>query len=78
MVLFACTAATWQVGSLEKHAVESVQRTFVSKLDADLPNTPFRAWFSQLVGPEAVVVWQLTECGEHEDRPATTDQDQTA
>ncbi|HKX30788.1 MAG TPA: energy transducer TonB, partial [Blastocatellia bacterium] len=47
-------------------------------LDADLPNTPFRAWFSQLVGPEAVVVWQLTECGEHEDRPATTDQDQTA
>jgi len=40
-----------------------------SDLDAALPNRPFASWLSEVVGPKAGVVWQLTECGE---RIATT------
>jgi TonB family protein len=29
-----------------------------------LPNLPFASWFSEVIGPKAGVVWQLTECGE--------------
>ena len=52
----------------EKQAVDLVQHTPISKLDADLPSSPFGPWFSQLMGPKAVVVWQLAECGERKER----------
>jgi TonB family protein len=48
----------------ETQAVTSVQRVFVSRLDAGLPNRPFEDWFRQIVGPQAGVSWQLSECGE--------------
>jgi TonB family protein len=35
-----------------------------SELDATLPDRPFAGWFSEVIGPKAGVVWQLTECGE--------------
>jgi TonB family protein len=35
-----------------------------SDLDAALPNRPFAGWFSEVIGPKAGVVWQLTECGD--------------
>jgi TonB family protein len=35
-----------------------------SDLDAWLPDRPFASWFSEIIGPKAGVVWQLTECGE--------------
>jgi TonB family protein len=35
-----------------------------SDLDWALPNRPFADWFSEIIGPKAGVVWQLTECGE--------------
>src|SRR5262245_20859213 len=53
-----------QTRSFEKRALTSVQRLPASDLDAELPRRPFAAWFGQLTGPQAGVVWQLTECGE--------------
>jgi TonB family protein len=52
-----------QSDSLEKQAISIAQQAPVSSLDAQLPNRPFAAWFGELVGRDAGVVWQLAECG---------------
>jgi TonB family protein len=51
-------------GAFEKQALASVQGMPASELDAELPGLPFASWFSQIAGPRAGVVWQLTECGD--------------
>jgi len=53
-----------QTGSFEKQAISSAQEMSASDLDAWLPDRPFAVWFSEIIGPKAGVVWQLTECGE--------------
>jgi TonB family protein len=53
-----------QTGSFEKQAISSAQEMSASALDESLPNRPFASWFSEVIGPKAGVVWQLTECGE--------------
>jgi TonB family protein len=35
-----------------------------SDLDAALTDRPFAGWFSEVIGPKAGVIWQLTECGD--------------
>ena len=57
------TGAT-QVRSFEERAISSAREISASELDEALPNRPFASWFSEVVGPKAGVVWQLTECGE--------------
>jgi TonB family protein len=56
--------ATPQTRLIERQSLALVQRTLASDLDAKLPGLPFATWHNQLVGPQAGVVWQLTECGE--------------
>jgi TonB family protein len=53
-----------QTESFEKQAISSAQEVSASNLDAALPDRPFASWLSEVVGPKAGVVWQLTECGE--------------
>src|SRR5215813_7391189 len=53
-----------QTGSFEKQAISSAQEMPASDLDESLPNRAFANWFSEVIGPKAGVVWQLTECGE--------------
>ena len=53
-----------QTASFEKQALVLAQGILASELDASLPKRPFATWFNQLVGPQAGVVWQLTDCGE--------------
>jgi TonB family protein len=53
-----------QLESFEKLAISSAQEISASDLDEALPNRPFASWFSEVIGPKAGVVWQLTECGE--------------
>src|SRR5262245_29810381 len=64
--------------SLEKQAVSDTQRTLASDLDAELPRLPFTDWFGKVVGPEAGVVWQLSECGERIDAAPNGDRDPQA
>ena len=59
-----CGSVAGQTGSLEKQAITSAQEMSASDLDATLPDRPFAGWFSEVIGPKAGVVWQLTECGE--------------
>jgi protein TonB len=53
-----------QIKSFEKRAISSAQEMSASDLDAALPDRPFAGWFSEVIGPKAGVVWQLTECGD--------------
>ncbi|HKQ77924.1 MAG TPA: energy transducer TonB [Blastocatellia bacterium] len=53
-----------QIESFEKQALSSVQEMSASELDAKLAGGRFSIWFNQIIGPNAGVVWQLTECGE--------------
>ncbi|MGH9838804.1 MAG: TonB family protein [Blastocatellia bacterium] len=49
---------------LEAQAIARMQQTPLSQLDPALPNRPFGKWFGQVVGDDAGVSWQLTDCGE--------------
>jgi TonB family protein len=53
-----------QKGSFEKQALSSAQEIPASDLDGALPGRLFASWFNEIVGPNAGIVWQLTECGE--------------
>jgi TonB family protein len=64
-----------QSESLEKQAISIAQQVPVSSLDAQLPNRPFAAWFTELVGQDAGVVWQLAECGASAGVPSGAEQD---
>jgi TonB family protein len=61
LCVFISVAA--QSDSLEKQAISIAQQTPASSLDAQMPNRPFADWFRELVGRDAGVVWQLSECG---------------
>jgi TonB family protein len=64
--LWLCGSVTSapQTGSFEKQALSSARETLASDLDDALPAHLFGDWFNKIVGPDAGVVWQLTECGE--------------
>ena len=62
--LSLCLSVAGQTGSFEKQAISSAQEMSASDLDAALPDRPFASWFSEVIGPKAGVVWQLTECGD--------------
>lgn len=64
-----------QSESLEKQAISVVQQISVSSLDDQLPNRPFAAWFNEIVGRDAGVVWQLAECGATASVPGGAEQD---
>ncbi|HKX30056.1 MAG TPA: hypothetical protein VJ302_20370, partial [Blastocatellia bacterium] len=78
MVLLTCLPGSQQVDSLERQALETVQRMPVSKLDPMLPGSSFATWFNKVVGPGAGVVWQLTECGERIDQQKAGERDLNA
>lgn len=64
-----------QMESLEKQAISIAQQAPVSSLDAQLPNRPFSAWLGEIVGRDAGVVWQLSECGGPASAPGVTGED---
>jgi TonB family protein len=64
-----------QSESLEKQAISIAQQTLVSSLDSQMPSVPFAAWFNEIVGQGAGVVWQLAECGSSASVPGGSAQD---
>jgi TonB family protein len=69
-------SAATQSESFEKQAMYAAQQVSASSLDAKLPNRTFVAWFNDVIGQEAGVVWQLAECGAG--APVRTSQDTPA
>jgi len=74
-VLCIWMAGATQVGSFEKQAISSSQKMSASDLDEALPDRPFSGWFNETIGPDAGVVWQLTQCGAPITAPGETGQD---
>ena len=77
-VLCIWMAGATQVESFEKRAISSAQKMSASDLDEALPDRPFARWFNETIGPDAGVVWQLTQCGEQITAPGEAGQDQPA
>src|SRR5262245_36334080 len=75
ITLFIGTGGMPQNSSFEKQALALVQRLPASNLDAQLPAIPFSAWFTQITGEGAGVIWQLTECSEQSSGPVEIGQD---
>lgn len=57
-----CPALAQNTLRFEKQAVDLVQRTPVSTLEANMPRRSFAEWFGSLVGLKSGIVWQLSEC----------------
>jgi hypothetical protein len=74
-VLCIWMAGATQVGSFEKQAISSSQKISASDLDEALPDRPFSGWFNETIGPDAGVVWQMTECGAPITAPGETGRD---
>jgi hypothetical protein len=68
-------AGATQARSFERRAIYSAQRVSASDLDEALPKRPFARWFNKTIGPDAGVVWQLTQCGAPITDPGETGQD---
>ncbi|MDX2030937.1 MAG: energy transducer TonB [Blastocatellia bacterium] len=64
-----------QTQDLESRAIARAQQIPASQLDPALPPRPFGRWFGQLVGANAGVTWQLTDCGEQAAGPAGRERD---
>src|SRR5262245_8653757 len=81
-LIFSFSLSPWlrgsvaiQIESFEKQALSSVQEMPASDLDATLASRPFAIWINRIIGPNAGVVWQLTECGERVGAPDETGRD---
>src|SRR6266851_3459667 len=48
----------------EDREIGFAKKINVSQLDVGLPQQKFDEWFRNLVGSEAIVVWELNDCGE--------------
>ena len=57
-----CVTGWSQELKFEKQALELVQRTPVSTLESEMPKRRFDDWFKNLVGAQAGIIWQLSEC----------------
>lgn len=73
-----CGSSLAQTPPLEKQAVSRMQRALASELDQALPRLPFMAWFEEVVGPQAGISWQMTECGERDEKATGATADQPA
>ncbi len=73
-----CASSLAQTPPLEKQAVLRMQRALASELDQALPRLPFMAWFEEVVGPQAGISWQMTECGERDEKALGAAADQPA
>jgi TonB-like protein len=83
IIVIANVLCIWMTGatqteSFEKRAISSAREISASELDAALPDRPFASWLNETIGPDAGVVWQLTECGEKITAPDETGQDHPA
>jgi hypothetical protein len=56
----------------ENQAISRVRQLSVAQLDSSLRERSFASWLQQVVGPQAGITWQLTECGEQSAGPGAS------
>jgi len=71
-VVVIATSAWAQNDRYEKRAIAYAKRLFVSQLETGLPTQRFADWFSDTVGSQAKIKWEVNDCGEQTGTPADT------
>jgi hypothetical protein len=63
-------AASSQAQPRNQKATEFVKRLSTSILDSTLPRARFSEWLAKVIGDNAVVQWEVNDCGEQTGDPA--------
>jgi hypothetical protein len=65
-ILLGCLAMPSAFGQASEAEVmiAHAQRADVSKLDRNLPSQRFADWLAEIVGPGAIIKWEVNDCGE--------------
>jgi hypothetical protein len=63
-IVFIATTAWAQSDRYEKRAIAYTKRLSVSELENGLPAQRFADWFSDAVGSQAKIKWEVNDCGE--------------
>ena len=74
-VVLVATSAWAQSDRNEKRAIAYAKRISVSQLERGLPAQRFADWFSDAVGGQAKIKWELNDCGEQTGTPADVGRD---
>jgi hypothetical protein len=61
---------TGQNPTVERRAIEAVQRMPAATLSRELPKERFVDWFRKTAGPSAVISWEINDCGEQTGDPS--------
>lgn len=67
-VMAPSMALSMAAQSQEQQAVTRLQQWPVAAFDGSLPRIPLQSWLKQVLGAEAGLGWQVTDCGEPPDR----------
>ena len=73
--VLVATSAWAQSDRYEKRAIAYAKRIFVSQLETGLPAQRFADWFSDAVGSQAIIKWEVNDCGEQTGTPADAGRD---
>src|SRR6185295_13686052 len=68
-VFLVATSAWAQNDHYEKRAIAYAKLLSVSQLEIGLPTQRFADWFSDAVGSQAKIKWEVNDCGEQTGTP---------
>jgi hypothetical protein len=74
-VVFVATTARAQSDLYEKRTIAYAKRLSVSELQKGLPAQRFADWFSDAVGSQAKINWEVNDCGEQTGTPTDVGRD---
>lgn len=69
LILLALLLAPTAQAPEPSPAIDVAKRAIVSDLDKTLPRVTVDGWLRELVGPQAVVTWDVNDCGEQTGDP---------
>jgi hypothetical protein len=58
------------IAASDAKAIEAAKTTIVRRIEPSLPNKPFEKWLRELVGSQAVIRWEVNDCGEQTGNPS--------
>lgn len=70
LALVALALALSQTPQIQAAAINAAKNSIARDLDKTLPQVTFEVWLQGLAGPQAVLTWSVTDCGEQTGNPA--------
>jgi hypothetical protein len=75
LALVVVAFALGQTPQTQAAAISKAKNAVVQDLDKTLPRVAFEAWLRGLVGAQAVMKWEVNDCGEQTGSPADRGRD---